>query len=121
MSATPAAAGSIYFLERRMNTIEWGVNTDGGSLLSDSRLNDLYSLVSDFRLGRLPMGWRGNRVFENRYGELPNRSYGYYKEFYLGPSPESGSLHVVLGRDGDVYVTGKDYGDFIQVLHLPIS
>jgi hypothetical protein len=117
MSAAPAAAGSIYFLERRMKTIEWGVETDGGSPLSDPRLSDLYSLVSDFRLGRLPLGWRGNRVFENRYGELPNRSYGYYREFYLGFSPESGALHVVLGRDGEVYVTGNHYGDFIQVLH----
>jgi hypothetical protein len=121
MSAAPAAAGSIYFLESRMKTLEWGVKTDSSSPLGDPRLIDLYSLVSDFRLGRLPFGWRGNRVFENRYGDLPNRSHGYYKEFYLGFSPESGSLHVVLGRDGEVYVTGNNYDDFIQVLHLPIA
>ena len=103
-----------------MNTIEWGVKTDSNSPLGDPRLSDLYSLVSDLRLGRLPLGWRGNRVFENRYGDLPNRAYGYYKEFYMGHSPESGSLHVVLGRDGEVYVKGNHYSDFIQVLHLPL-
>jgi len=41
--------------------------------LGGRRLSDLYSLGSDFRLDRLPFEWRGNRVFENRYGDLPTR------------------------------------------------
>jgi guanyl-specific ribonuclease Sa len=102
-----------------MKTIKWTVKTDSRNPLSDPRLTDLYSLVRDFRLGRLPFGWRGNRIFENRYGDLPNRAYGYYTEFYLGTSAESGSLRVVLGRGSEVYVTGNHYRDFIQVLHLP--
>jgi guanyl-specific ribonuclease Sa len=102
-----------------MKTIKWTVKTDSRNPLSDPRLDNLYSLVRDFRLGRLPFGWRGNRIFENRYGDLPNRAYGYYMEFYLGTSAESGSLRVVLGRGSEVYVTGNHYRDFIQVLHLP--
>jgi guanyl-specific ribonuclease Sa len=102
-----------------MKTIKWTVKTDSSNPLSDPRLSNLYSLVRDFRLGRLPFGWRGNRTFANRYGDLPNRAYGYYTEFYLGTSAESGSLRVVLGRGSEVYVTGNHYRDFIQVLHLP--
>jgi guanyl-specific ribonuclease Sa len=102
-----------------MKTIEWGVKTDSRNPLGASRLSNLFMLVRDFRLGRAPFGWRGNRVFENRFGDLPTRAYGYYREFYLGASAESGSLRVVLGQGGEVYVTGNHYRDFIQVLHLP--
>jgi guanyl-specific ribonuclease Sa len=102
-----------------MKTIKWTVKTDSRNPLGDPRLNNLFLLVRDFRRGQLPFGWRGNRIFENRQGRLPNRAYGYYTEFYLGTSAESGSLRVVLGRGSEVYVTGNHYDDFIQVLHLP--
>ena len=108
----------FHFLEP-MKTIKWGVKTNNSNPLGDSRLNDLYSLVRDFRRGRLPFGWRGNKVFENKYGDLPLRPYAYYTEFYLGTSAESGSLRVVLGKGSEVYVTGNHFRDFIQVLHLP--
>jgi len=102
-----------------MKTIKWGVKTNTSNPLGDARLRDLYSLVSAFRRGRLPFGWRGNRVFENKNGDLPLRPYGYYTEFYMGISSESGSLRIVLGHGSEVYVTGNHYRDFIQVLHLP--
>lgn len=102
-----------------MKTIKWTVKTDSRNPLSDPRLSNLYSLVREFRLGRLPFGWRGNRTFTNKYGDLPSRASNYYTEFYLGTSAESGSLRVVLGRGSEVYVTGNHYRDFIQVLHLP--
>jgi guanyl-specific ribonuclease Sa len=102
-----------------MKTIKWTVKTDSKNPLSDPRLANLYYLVRDFRLGRLPFGWRGNRPFENRYNDLPNRPFRYYTEFYMGNSADSGSLRVVLGRNSEVYVTGNHYRDFIQVLHLP--
>jgi len=102
-----------------MRTIKWGVNTDSRNPLSDPRLSNLDFLVRDFRLGRLPFGWRGNRIFDNKWGDLPSRHHGYYQEFYLGSSAESGSLRVVLGESSEVYVTGNHYRDFIQILHLP--
>jgi hypothetical protein len=102
-----------------MKTIKWAVKTNNSNPFSDPRLGGLYWLVGDFRRGRLPLGWRGNRVFTNRYGDLPIQPYGYYTEFYMGNSEESGSLRVVLGRGSEVYVTGNHYRDFIQVLHLP--
>ncbi len=99
--------------------IKWGVNADANNPLSDARLQNLELLVRDLRCGRLPFGWRGNRVFENREGDLPSRVGEYYKEFYMGTSAESGALRVVLGAGSEVYVTGNHYRDFIQVLHLP--
>jgi ribonuclease len=109
----------IFHLLEPMKTIKWGVKTNTSNPLGDARLRDLYSLVSAFRRGRLPFGWRGNRVFENKNGDLPLRPYGYYTEFYMGISSESGSLRIVLGHGSEVYVTGNHYRDFIQVLHLP--
>ena len=99
--------------------IKWSVNTGAQNPFGDARLQNLESLIRDLRSGRLPFGWRGNRTFENRWGDLPYRAAGYYKEFYLGTFAESGSLRVVLGNGGEVYVTGNHYRDFIQVLHLP--
>ena len=100
-------------------TIKWGLNTNSPNPFGDPRLRNLFRLTGNFRRGQLPVGWRGNRVFQNRYGDLPIRPRGHYTEFYMGTSAESGSLRVVLGRDGEVYVTGNHYRDFIQVLHLP--
>jgi ribonuclease len=92
-----------------MKRIYWTVKTDIRNPLGDPHLNNLFWLVRDFRRGRLPLGWRGNKVFENRYGDLPIRPYGYYTEFYRGISTESGSLRVVLGKGSEVYVTGNHY------------
>jgi hypothetical protein len=64
----------------------------GDSESSDPRLRNLPFLLREFRLGRLPIGWRGNRIFDNSRGELPGRHHGYYGEFYLETSAESGSL-----------------------------
>jgi ribonuclease len=103
-----------------MKTINWGDNTNSRNPLGNSSLSNLSMLVSDFRLGRLLFGWRGNQVFKNRNGDLPIRAYGYYKEFYLGASPESGSARIVLGQGGEVYVTGDHNRDFFQVLDMPV-
>jgi guanyl-specific ribonuclease Sa len=99
--------------------IKWGVSQDSRNPLGDPRLRNLDILVGDFRRGRLPFGWGGNRIFENRWADLPIRVYGYYREYYMGTSAETGSLRVVLGQGSEVYVTGNHYSDFIQVLHLP--
>lgn len=101
--------------------MKWGVQEGSRNPFGDPRLRNLDRLVPEFRRGRLPISWRGNRVFMNKYGDLPNRGHNYYREFYMGASPESGSLRVVLGRGGEVYVTGNHYRDFIRVLHLPFS
>ena len=103
-----------------MKTIDWKDrnNADRRNPLRNSSLRCLPWLIRDFRVGRLPLGWRGNRVFENLDGDLPTRAYGYYKEFYLGAFPESGSPRVVMGRDGEVYVTGNHYRNFMRVLNL---
>jgi ribonuclease len=104
-----------------MKTINWGDrdNKDNDNQLNTSSLINLPWLVREFGLGRLPLGWRGNQVFENKDGDLPTRAYGYYKEFYRGPFPASGSARVVLGQGGEVYVTENHYHDFVQVLQLP--
>lgn len=104
-----------------MKTINWGDknNTDNDNPLRASSLINLPWLVHEFGLSRLPIGWRGNQVFENKGHDLPDRAYGYYKEFYMGLFPESGLARVVLGQRGEVYVAGSRSRDFVQVLQLP--
>jgi guanyl-specific ribonuclease Sa len=89
----------------------------GNNPFTDSRLSDLASLVKDFRRGN-NRGWRTD-TFENRENHLPTRAYGYYREHYLGPRNVSGSLRIVLGRGGEVYVSGNHYDDFRQVMGIP--
>lgn len=96
--------------------IMWGA----GNPFSDPRLVNLPELVRNFRVGRLPLGWRGNKVWENRWLDLPVKPPGYYREFYMGTSEESGDLRIVLGQGGDIYVSGNHHRDWRQVLGLPI-
>lgn len=88
--------------------------------LSDARLKDLPQLVREFRAGRLPKGWRGNRVWENRWGDLPLKSDDYYREYYVGTPEQSGTLRVVLGLGGEVYISGNHHHDWRQIIQLPI-
>jgi hypothetical protein len=99
-----------------MKTIRWQVSENSRNPFSDPRLKHLDRLVV-----QSPPGWPGNQVFVNKHLDLPPRPQNYYREFYVGTSPESGSLRVVLGWNGEVYVTGNHYRDFIRVLHLPFS
>jgi hypothetical protein len=96
--------------------ITWGADNP----FSDARLFNLPSLVADFRDGRLSHGWRGNRVWENRWNDLPFKPDGYYREFYAGTPEESGDLRIVLGQGGEVYVSGNHHQDWRQVVGMPI-
>lgn len=96
--------------------ITWGA----ANPFDDPRLAQLPVLVRDFRAGRLPKDWRGNKVFENRWQDLPLKPHGYYREYYVGSSPESGSLRIVLGNGGEVYVSGNHHRDWRQVVGMPI-
>lgn len=93
--------------------ITWGE----GNPFSDPRLNDLPGLIRGFKRGD-NRGWR-TKVFKNLRNDLPPKGIGYYREHYIGPPNVSGSLRIVLGRSGEVYVTGNHYDDFRQVIGIP--
>jgi guanyl-specific ribonuclease Sa len=97
--------------------IIWGPTNPFG----DPRLKRLDWLVHDIRSGRLPAGVRGGKVFENREGVLPRKPAGHYREYDVAPPPRSGrgTLRLVLGRDGEIYVTGDHYDSFLRVLNVP--
>jgi len=96
--------------------ISWG----GNNPFSDPRLANLPFLVREMRAGRLPYIWRGNKVWENRWHDLPLKPPGYYREFYVGDSEQSGDLRIVLGQGGEVYISGNHHGDWRQVIGMPI-
>jgi len=83
----------------------------------DPRLAELPDLVRDFQRGN-NRGWRAD-TFRNDEGYLPKKPLGYYREHYLGPRHVTGSLRIVLGRNGEVYITGNHYDDFRQVVGIP--
>jgi hypothetical protein len=95
--------------------ITWGVTNP----FSDPRLINLPALISDFRAGRLPHHWGGNKLWENRWLDLPMKPHGYYREFYVGTSAESGNLRIVLGQGGEVYISGNHHRDWRQVVGMP--
>lgn len=59
------------------NHIVWGPENP----FSDPRLADLPQLLRNFRRGKLPTGWKGNKEFENRWLDLPVKPEGYYDEY----------------------------------------
>ena len=95
----------------------WGRN----SPLSDPRLMELEALVKSIRQGIIPRNVRGGRVYENKTGVLPPRDSGYYKEYDVEPSTPGqsrGSLRIVLGAGGDLYLSGNHYDDFRQIIGI---
>ena len=71
-------------------------------------------------MGKKPHGWAGDKVWVNRWKDLPRKPVGYYREYYVGTSAESGSLRIVLGQRGEVYVSGNHHRDWRQVVGMPI-
>jgi hypothetical protein len=95
--------------------IVWGT-------LSDPRFANLDDYVKTIRQGRLPPNVKGGSIYENTTGDLPDRPYGYYREYDVQAPVEGedrGTYRLVLGGGGDVYITGDHYGDFRQVVNLP--
>jgi hypothetical protein len=95
--------------------ITWGA----GNPFSDPRLANLPALVRDFRAGRSPSHW-GAHEWTNKWLDLPIKPPGFYREFYVGTSAESGALRIVLGKGGEVYVSGNHHRDWRQIIGMPI-
>jgi len=89
---------------------------------SDPRLKTLDLLVRDIRRGRLPHNVRGGRWFMNYAGDLPKKPAGYYCEYDVEPAVpgrDRGTLRVILGAGGEVFITGDHYGNFRQIINMP--
>jgi hypothetical protein len=93
--------------------ITWGA----GNPLRDPRLLNLPALVRDFKKGK--SAWPV-KVFVNRWLDLPVKPLDYYHEYYSGPKGVAGLLRIVLGKGGEVYVTGNHYRDFRQIVGMPV-
>ena len=90
--------------------------------LSDPRLYRLDELIRDIRRhNRLPPNVQGGRVFENLDGDLPLKPHGYYREYDVQPPAAlgRGTLRIVLGSSGEVFITGNHYRDFRQIIDMP--
>jgi hypothetical protein len=58
--------------------IVWGSHNP----FSDLRLAKFPEIVRNFMAGRLPRNWRGNKIWLNKWRDLPLKPHGYYREFY---------------------------------------
>lgn len=81
----------------------------------DFRLANLPALVRDFRAGRPVAGWRRNEVWANPWLDLPVRPLGYYRVFSVDGSGTIGARSLVLGQDGEVFVSGKHPRHWLKV------
>jgi|GEM_PF-1384775 len=100
--------------------IIWGQNNP----FSDPRLVGLDQLLRGIRQGRLPHGVTGGSVFANSKFDLPIKPHGYYREYDVVPAVsgrDRGKLRIVLGKCGEVYITGDHYGNFRQIINMPLG
>jgi guanyl-specific ribonuclease Sa len=98
--------------------IIWGL----GNPFSDPRLIGLDVYVKSIRRGRLPLNVTGGGIFGNLMQDLPVKPYGYYREYDVEPSvggKDRGKLRLVVGNNGEVYITGNHYRDFRQIINMP--
>jgi RHS repeat-associated protein len=96
------------------------VNSENGSGPDES--DDLNNLRHELRptLDRINRGERfphrnDGSIFGNREGRLPQRPYGYYRE-YVHPTPGvegPGAQRLVIGQEGEIYYTPDHYRTFI--------
>ena len=71
--------------------------------------------------GPFPEPRHDGGVFENREELLPDRSYGYYRE-YTVPTPGSqdrGARRIVAGDDDELYWTADHYQSFSLIARSP--
>jgi filamentous hemagglutinin len=98
--------------------ILWG----GRNPLSDPRYADLDQYVSEIRRGKLRPNVKGGSIFANKGNDLLIKPYGYYTEYDVeptAPGKDRGRYRIVLGRGGEVYITGNHYRDFRQIINMP--
>jgi ribonuclease T1 len=56
-------------------------------------------------------------TFENREELLPDRPYGYYREYTVESSPGvRGPRRIIAGDDGELYWTDDHYGSFARIV-----
>ncbi|MPY84572.1 MAG: ribonuclease N [Actinophytocola sp.] len=92
------------------------VIADGDSGPAVVALSDLPPQVAE-TWRRIEAGEAEGSVFGNREGLLPQRPYGYYREYPV-PTPGSddrGARRLVVGEDGELYYTGDHYQSFVLV------
>ena len=103
--------------------ITWGPTNP----FSDPRLKNLDVIVQAIldgedvkRFGVEKAG--GDGYFKNHGEDLPKKPVRYYREFYLTPRTNQGrdKLRLVLGKKGEVFVTGDHYNKFRQVIEMPL-
>jgi ribonuclease T1 len=98
--------------------IIWGSHNP----FSDPRLADLDKFVREIRKGRLPPNVTGGRVFGNYLLDLPPKKDEHYREYDVEPTVDGkdrGKLRIVLGKAGEVFITGNHYRDFRQIINMP--
>jgi len=98
--------------------VTWGLHNP----FSDTRLAYLDQLVRGIRQGRLPPHVTGGRIFRNELLDLPVKPQDYYHEYDVETTvkgKDRGTLRIVLGASGEVYITGNHYCDFRQIINMP--
>jgi len=66
---------------------------------------------------------RDGVVFDNREGQLPRRSRGYYREYTVKTpaARDRGPRRVVVGRGGELYYTDDHYRSFRRIIEPSLS
>jgi hypothetical protein len=99
-------------------TIYWG----GRNPLGDPRLQNLVDIVHALRNNMpYPPGIKrtSQNEYENKWHALPTQKAGYYKE-YSYSSPDSSNKHrIILGKLGEVFISGNHYNTILRVEGVP--
>ncbi len=96
-----------------VGTITWGFKENARSPFGHPLLRDLDKQVQECNQYGVSSRWH-QEVFRNKYNDLPLRPFGHYYEFRLAAE----DYRLVLGNQGEVFVTWDHYNNFLQVLQI---
>ena len=99
-----------------------------GNPLGDPRLAALPQIIHEIRRGVFRHGVRKGTENDGEYlnldGSLPSRGGKYWKEYHFYPKPEDreeNTHRLILGDQGEVYITGSHYRTLRPIIGLPTA
>jgi RHS repeat-associated protein len=115
---TYAAVSGAFEIKAFFTVVREGKVVTRFIVSADGVTNDLAPTIERIETGGTFPHRNDGSIFMNRDGLLPQKPFGYYREF-VHPTPglafKPGAMRFVVGKDGEMFFTMDHYQSFIKI------